>query len=257
MRALLICLAVLCLANVGVLLWPHAANTAKHIHSSRSDVSPHFIRLNKEIEEKYLNAPPSLSAPNGANENSAAGALPQQNSTEPTELAAGQVALNSSGCYRLGPFLYSANYELAQAVLFNADVVYQKSTRTAQQSDVFRVYLGPFSSQAEAQDRRVQLRQDNILDHFVSQEDNNTFVVSLGIFTTEESARNAVVLYSDKIESVKMKAEALVLPNSYWLHFSIDEEDKLKQELAVMDWGERSAKIGKHPCAVESENAEK
>lgn len=226
MRWLLVCCALLLVVNVGLLFWPDAVSSAGHVHALRDDVNPHFIRLNKEIEEKYLAA-------------------------KPRAVVDGEfrlAATANAGCYRLGPFMHRANYELAQAVLFNADVEYQKSTRKSKQSSVYRVYLGPFASQAEAVDKRTELKRQNILDHFVRKRSSGDFIVSLGIYTTQESANNAVSLFDGKLTAVKLTQENLLLPSSYWLHFSIAEGDQLQDQLALMDWGEQSAKLGKYQC---------
>lgn len=226
MRFLLYVCALLALLNVGLLFWPESVRSAGHIYSAKADVNPHFIRLNKEIEEKYLEA-------------------------QPRTIISGEfrlAAAGDAGCYRLGPFMHKANYELAQAVLFNANVEYQKSTRESVQSTVYRVFLGPFATQAEAVDRRTELKRDNILDHFVRKVDENEYIVSLGIYTTQQSAENAVEMFDGKIPSINLAQENLVLPNSYWLHFSIVEGDQLKDQLALMDWGEQSAKLGKYQC---------
>jgi hypothetical protein len=226
MRILLFACGLLVLLNVSLLFWPDSVSSAGHIYAAKEDLNPHFIRLNKEIEDKYLSA-------------------------EPRTITDGEFRLaanSNAGCYRLGPFMHKANYELAQAVLFNADVDYQKSTRESKQSTVYRVFLGPFATQAEAVDQRAELKQDNILDHFVRKVEEGEYIVSLGIYTTQESAENAVAMFDGKIPQVKLAQENLLLPNSYWLHFSIVEGDQLKEQLALMDWGEQSAKLGKYQC---------
>lgn len=226
MRILIFLLALLVLLNVTILFWPDNASSAPHIYTSKAEINPHFIRLNKEIEDKYLDALP------------ATGGDPEFR----------LVAANGANCYRLGPFMHRSNYELAQAVLFNAEVEYQKSTREAKQSSVYRVYLGPFESQSLALDKRTELRSINILDHFVRKVDEENYIVSLGIYTTAESANSAVELFDGKLDSVKMGQEDLVLPNSFWLHFAIQEGDQLQQQLGLMDWGEQSAKLGRYQC---------
>ena len=226
-RPLVIFCGVLLLANVAVFLWPTGAHTAAHVYSPRTDIKPHFIRLNKEIEDKFLLARPA------------------QVIAADMELAEGSA---EQACFRLGPFMHQANYELAQAVLFNADVKYQKSTRLSRESDVFRVYMGPYSKQAEASDIRVELTRSNVLDHFVRKEADSVFIVSLGIFTTEQSAKDAKDLFEGMLERVKMKQESIVLPDSYWLHFDLKQGKIIRQQLARMDWGEQSAKLGRYQC---------
>jgi hypothetical protein len=220
---------LLLIANIALFLWPQDARTAPQIHSQKQDVNPHFVRLNKEIEERYLDAKPM---PIGSEEE---GLLAES---------------GEGGCYRLGPFMHKANYELAQAVLFNADVDYRKSTRASTESSMYRVYLGPYDSQAKATDVRTELKRSNVLDHFVRKEGDSQYIVSLGIYTTEGTALNAVGLLKSQLETIKLKQEVVVLPNSYWLHFDVEDQPQLKLQLARMDWGELSAKLGKYQCQL-------
>jgi len=231
-RIFTIMFGVLLLANLAVLLWPDNTVGAAHVYAVKEDVNPHFVRLNKEIEDKYLAA--------------------QATYLESGDLEADDLVDigvdDNQGCYRLGPFMHKANYELAQAVLYNADVDYQKSTRTSRESNMYRVYLGPYSNQPQAADMRVVLRRKKVLDHFVRKESNGQYIVSLGIYSTKETAENAVKLFKDRIDAVKSKSELVFLPNSYWLHFAIEPEDQIQRQLASIDWGEQAAKLGKYQC---------
>lgn len=225
---------VLLVANLAVLLWPDKTRMAPHVYSEKADVNPHFLRLNKEIEDKFYTAQETAG---------------EQLVAE--SITVSDTAANLIDCYRIGPFMYQENFDLAEAVLLNAALDYQKSTRASVESDVYRVYLGPYSSQAEASDVRAELKRNNILDHFVRQEAEQQYIISLGIYSAQESANNAVQLFSDKIDAVNLKQEAVVLPESYWLHFGIENESQIKQQLGSMDWGEQSAKLGRHECAAE------
>ena len=217
---------LLIIANTALMFWPTSASRAAHIHGQRSEVNPHFIRLNKEIEDRFNGSEIPIGGEGDLN----------------------IVEQNGAQCYRLGPFMHRSNYELAEAVLFNANIDYRRSKRESRRSEVYRIYLGPFPTQAEALDKRTELRSRNILDHFVRKQENGDFIVSLGIYTTQESADNAVKLFDGALETVKMSQEDLVLPDSYWLHFAIGDDDPLKQQLKLMDWGEQSAKFGNYRC---------
>lgn len=229
MRFLMIACALLILANTGVFLWPQPASSASHIYPPKTDINPRHIRLNKEVEDKFY------------------AAQSYQQLAERTD----KTEINGNSCYRLGPFIHQSNYEVAQAVLFNANVEYQKSTRESKTSNVFRVYLGPFDSKAATDDARRDLKRKNILDHFARREEEGRYVISLGIYTTEQSANDAVSLFDGKLDDVKLKEEMVVLPSTYWLLFSLDGNDEVKQHLSQVDWGESSAKLGKFECSFE------
>ncbi len=235
MRSLLTVLALLVLANVVVFCWPDKANYAPHVYAAKEDVNPHFVRLNKEIEEKFYSQAIIVEDPEDVS-----GRAPLVANVSP-----------SQACYRIGPFMHQENFELAQAVLFNASISYRKSKRASKSSDVYRVFLGPYASQAEVADARVELKRRKVLDHFVRKQDDDTYIISLGIYSTLESADTAIRLFDGKLDAVQKQSELVVLPDSYWLHFAMDKESRVRQQLSVMDWGEQSAKMGLHPCDAE------
>ena len=224
-RFLALFCGVLIVANVALFLWPSAAHMAPHIHAPRADINAHFVRLNKEVEEKYQ-----------------AKKIEQQVAALVTDV------YDEDACYRLGPFMHPTNFDLAEAVLFNANVKFKKSTRESKSSEVYRVYIGPFQSKAEADDAKVELKRKNVLDHFLRREKPGRFIVSLGIYTTSGSANNAILLFDGKLDNVKVQQEMVVLPSTSWFHFKSLTDDGLQRQLSRMDWGEQSAKIGKFDC---------
>jgi len=241
-RFLIYIVALLVLLNAGVLLWPNKVNDAPHVYAAKDDINPHFVRLNKEIEARFYSQPiEEVVVDSSASVDS-----------NPEETGASSVTTvaetDDQGCYRVGPFLHQANYELAQAVLFNASVDYRKSKRVSQASNVFRIYLGPFETQEEVDEARIELKKSNILDHFVRKESDESLMISLGIYSTSEIADTALRLFQGKLTEVKKRSENVVLPDSYWLYFGVDEDDQMLRQLAVIDWGEPSAKMGLYGC---------
>lgn len=224
--------AMLIFGNVVLLLWPDDTSSAPHVYAAQEDINPHFVRLNKEIEAKFYSQATI--------------------ETEQSPMTGGlQVAaLSKSGqaCYRLGPFMHIENYELAQAVLLNANLDYRKSKRVSKSSDVYRVFLGPFATQPMVADARLELKRKNILDHFVRKQEDGSYIISLGIYSTLESANIALRLFDGKLEGVQKQNETVVLPDSYWLHFSMSDQESARLQLGAMDWGEQSAKMGLYPC---------
>ena len=227
MRFILVFCGFFLVANVALFLWPTEREPAKHVHLEREDISPHFLRLNKEVEEKHRESLQSQ--------------LVAQIDGSPIEN-------DLESCYRLGPFMHKANFEIAQAVLTSSEVDFKTSKRVSQDSLVYRVFLGPFSSQAEVDDLRVDLKRKKILDHFVRKIESDKYMVSLGIYSTQEAVDAAVALFEEKLDDVKSQQEQLVLPESNWLHFAIGESELAEKQLSSMDWGELAAKLGKFEC---------
>jgi len=241
-RFLLYFAALLILLNAAILMWPDKINYAPHVYAAKDDLNPHFVRLNKEIEERFYSRPI------------------EEITDIPDDLGGELIVGNSSeekgvdsewgvqSCYRIGPFMHQANYELAQAVLFNADVDYKKSKRASKASNVFRIYLGPYQGQSDVDRMRIELRQKKILDHFVRKQDDGTLMISLGIYSTEETAGAALRLFREKLSEVNQRSENVILPDSYWLHFDSADDDQMLRQLSVTDWGEPSAKMGLFRC---------
>ena len=241
-RLFLYIIAALILLNAAVFMWPDKVNSAPHIYAAKSDVNPHFVRLNKEIEARFYSQPIEE-----ITDSVDSGAIVGANASAVLPSTANQ-EVGSENCYRVGPFMHQANYELAQAVLFNADVGYKKSKRASKASNVFRIYLGPFDTQVEVDNARIELRRNKILDHFVRKQGDDSLMISLGIYSTAETAETALRLFRNKIADVKQRSENVVLPDSYWLHFEVIEDDRMLQQLRVIDWGEPSAKMGLFGC---------
>lgn len=235
---------LLILANVVVFLWPSKASFVPHVYSERSELNPHFVRLNKEIEERFYSRANSkiyIEVDEGV---SPAEGLQVGVESVPNVIS----QLGSGVCYRLGPFMHQASYELAQAVLFNADVDFQKSRRASQESDVYRLYLGPFADAGEVADARLELKRQRILDHFSRKLANGEYMISLGIYSTQETADNALRLFEGKLDGVKLQNEIVVLPDSYWLHFVLQRSSSKFEQLSDIEWGENSVKLGPHTC---------
>lgn len=235
-------LLLLVLANITVFFWPIKANIAPHIYTEKEELNPHFVRLNKEIEERFYSQA-KVSDLSGAEGLSA---LPAVELAE--AVSGGSKMIGSGVCYRLGPFMHQESYELAQAVLFNAGVDYQKSARASQKSDVYRLFLGPFENSALVADARVELKRKRILDHFSRKLDDGSYIISLGIYSSKESADTALRLFSGKLTGVKVQSETVLLPNSYWLHFVLQTGSSKLEQLSDIDWGENSVKLGPYTC---------
>ncbi|MEO0369475.1 MAG: SPOR domain-containing protein [Pseudomonadota bacterium] len=234
MRYLIKLIALLLLVNTILFLWPTKNNAPAHVHPRKVDVSAHLLKLNKEVEEAYYQE--------------------QSANNQVAALTESDSASADGACFRLGPFSQTANFEIAQAALFNADIDFTTSTREVNQSQVYRVYLGPFGDRAEAIDKRTELNNKGILDHFIRNESNGEVVVSLGIYTSQQSAESAISQFDGKIDLVKLRQERVTLPQTYWLYFGLSPQSKARSQLEAMDWGEVGARMGPFACQAESDS---
>ena len=240
MRFLSYLFGVLVLVNLVVLAWPQQNTSAPHLSVIQEEVNPHFIRLNKEIETRfYSQSSQTIEVDDSEAVNDVK--LVTEYVESPSDAA------HSSACYRVGPFAHRANYELAQAVLYNAKIEYRKSRRKSHESNVTRLYMGPYDGKDEVDEVRLKLREAGILDHFVRKQ-GALYIISLGIYSSDDSSAAALKLFQDKISPIQQRKETVVLPESYWLHFSLNEEQSGNRQFDAMDWGEPSAKMGLHEC---------
>ena len=226
---------LLVLLNVVAYMWPDKANYAPHVHSELADLNPNYVRLNKEIEDKFYSRVTAV----------------EESTNDAAVLSEGGSTIRAKkdvACYRVGPFLHQENFELAQAALFNASVSYTKAKRDKQESNAYRVFLGEYENRAEAGRVRVKLKSKNILDHFVRETDSGEYIISLGIYSSKESVLKAVDLFEKAIDDVKYEGELVLLPESFWLYFDLDGRKNIEQQLLQLDWGESAAKMGNFEC---------
>jgi len=231
----LVCL-LLVLFNVTAYMWPDKANYAPHVYSEQDDLNPNYVRLNKEIEDKFYSR---LTVVDDEIEVEEAAV---------DVVSAAVVPLRDVNCFRVGPFLHQENYDLAQAALFNSGVAYKKAKRERQESNAYRVFLGDYQDRAAAAAVRAELKRKKILDHFVREAESGGYIVSLGIYSSEESAIKAVELFNEALSGVKYEKELVLLPESFWLYFDLAGQKNIEQQLLQLDWGESAAKMGNFEC---------
>ena len=252
-RSCLRVIALLVLLNVGILLWPDSANYAPHVYNAKQQVSTHFIRFNKEIEGRFhnkieANATVIKPAPAVSTE-----VLPVEHVDVAEAVLVNEVAaqldevVESDECYRVGPFAYLSNYELAQAVLFNMAVEFEKTRKQGIQQRVFRVYLGPYDDLSDAKSARNKLKRKKITEHFIRKQDDQ-YIVSLGVFSNQVRADRAVQSFKAKSMVVKKKEELAAAPESRWLKISVAKEGRIQEQLSASNWGEESVKVVKSSC---------
>ena len=245
MSGLLKLVLILVLVNVVVFLWPTKANVGANVYNGSAEINPQFIRLNKEIEARFYSKVEQAEVI----KKSKPEVDEEFDRTVNVESTKNVVNANTGAvCYRLGPFMYQDSYELAQAVLFNAGVDFKTSSRASKESDVFRLFLGPYEDLKAASRVRAQLKEKKIFDHFTRKVSQDVYIVSLGIYSTEESANSALRQFINKIDGVKVQNETVVLPDNYWLHFELLKSSSKSVHLRSVDWGETSVKMGPHTC---------
>lgn len=235
----------LVLVNVVVYLWPSQADVGPGVYSGKTEINPQFVRLNKEIEARFY-----AEVDQDVVISSSAEPVDEEFDRSVNVESVKNVVSGESGavCYRLGPFMYKESYELAQAVLFNVGVQFKTSSRVSKESDVFRLFLGPFSDSSVASSVRATLKKKRVFDHFSRKLANGSYMISLGIYSTKKSAESAMRQFSRKIDDVQIRNETIVLPDNHWLHFELQKSSLKYTHLKSVEWGESSVKMGPHSC---------
>lgn len=171
----------------------------------------------------------------------------QKNRTNDAGAPANSVVKNKK-CYRVGPFLHASRLTLAKTRLNNLGMLYDVEKRPSNTAEVFRVYLGPYVTSANASAVRQKLSEKGIFDHFQRKEQAGQHIVSLGIYSRSVSAQSSLERFIEMDIDARMRPERTVLPNSFWLNISSAVEEFSPESLRKINWGEHSAQFGAYKC---------
>ena len=231
-------LALLVIVNVLVFLWPEPHNGSEQ-NASLSELNPEFISLNGVSDASEIK-------PQGKQKDKVAHRA--QTESEPIHSTQGQSTQGLLSCYRLGPFLKQETYLQAQEKLTQYGVEYTEFVRESQKSQVYRVYLGPYLTRQSVLQAKYALLEKGVKDHFLRKHPDNSYLISLGIFSTREGALVLMEQLKGKVENMLLRDELLDLPTSYWLDMKFVDKGYTLQSLNGVDWGDRSVHINRIIC---------
>ena len=161
-------------------------------------------------------------------------------------------------CYRLGPFTAPNQAQAAARILEAWGLEHTQVAERETLAPVYRVYLPPLASRAEAERKRRELTRLGFTDHaLIQQEQGMENGISLGLFSVEQNARARVAQLARR----GVKASVQPLPNVqlvYWLVLSAPARDGRIGRTALArfseeDWGAEVA-LRPLPCDVEADS---
>lgn len=153
-------------------------------------------------------------------------------------------------CVRIGPFSSSAVASLAAQKLDAMSISHSRRTVGSREIRAYRVFLGPFDSDAAMEVQRRLLEAAGVEDYYVKPgSDGGGGIISLGLFSQRDGAevmrRN---LADDNIEA-KLRTEERVLEPNFWLE--VDDPavaGGTPRELAEASWGENDVRVRRYQC---------
>lgn len=152
-------------------------------------------------------------------------------------------------CARIGPFASSALAALAAQKLDAMSLSYIRRTVKAREIRAFRVFLGPFTSEAAIEAQRRLLESGGVEEYYVKRDEDHGSIISLGLFSQRDGAEALRRELADKDIDAKLKTEDRVLESNYWLEISDPAVAReMPRELAGASWGEAEARLRRYEC---------
>lgn len=148
-------------------------------------------------------------------------------------------------CLRIGPFAEDRAVKAAAATLGKLGIAFDAVTAPARRMESWRVFLGPFTDEAEVRRNRQWLSQSGEDGHFVLREDGR-MLVSLGLFTQRRTANAEQRRVMEHLAlAPQIRREMRDLPGSGWL----ETAQPLKPEvLRPGEWGDPGASVRALRC---------
>lgn len=152
-------------------------------------------------------------------------------------------------CARIGPFTHSAVADLAAQKLDAMSLHYSRRTVKPREIRAFRVFLGPFESEAAIDAQRRLLDSAGIKDYYVKHDEPGGGIISLGLFSQRDRAQALLDKLGRAEVQARLRTEKRVLQPTFWLE--IDDPavaHGIPPELARASWGDEGARITRYAC---------
>lgn len=152
-------------------------------------------------------------------------------------------------CARIGPFVNSAVADLAAQKLDAMSMDYSRRTVKPREIRAFRIFLGPFESEAAIDAQRRLLDAAGVKDYYVKHDEPGGGIISLGLFSQRDGAETLLESLRRSEIQAKLRPENRVLQPTFWLE--IDDPavaQGIPPELAHASWGEKGVKITRYGC---------
>ncbi|MBO69176.1 MAG: hypothetical protein CL398_12820 [Acidiferrobacteraceae bacterium] len=151
-------------------------------------------------------------------------------------------------CVRIGPFSTADTYSRASRFLINEGFGFTRKVFSEREERKFRVYLGPFLTQAARDTAENRLQQESI--DYYEHGDKDGKLLSVAELFTEGVAAGAYVAELKKLGlDAEARSEARTLGPWRWLEVADVVNDERRDVLHQHEWGDAKAEILDVPCS--------
>ena len=204
---------VLVVANVGLYLWvnSHQTDNAVPVAGGETDINVEVMELVHERQARRINE-------------------------EVFE------------CMRIGPFSTADTFSRASRLLINEGFGFTRSVFSARELRNFRVYLGPFTTQAAKETAERRLKQQG-LDYHVYEDKEGELLSVAGLFSEGEAAGAYVAKLKGVGLDAKARSEVRVLGPWRWLEVADAVTEERRNTLRGIELGDAKAQVASVPCS--------
>ena len=151
-------------------------------------------------------------------------------------------------CMRIGPFSTADTFSRASRLLINEGFGFTRSVFSARELRNFRVYLGPFTTQAAKETAERRLKQQG-LDYHVYEDKEGELLSVAGLFSEGEAAGAYVAKLKGVGLDAKARSEVRVLGPWRWLEVADAVTEERRNTLRGIEWGDAKAQVAGVPCS--------
>ena len=151
-------------------------------------------------------------------------------------------------CMRIGPFSTADTFSRASRLLINEGFGFTRSVFSARELRNFRVYLGPFTTQAAKETAERRLKQQG-LDYYVYEDKEGELLSVAGLFSEGEAAGAYVAELKGVGLDAKARSEVRILGPWRWLEVADAVTEERRNTLRGIEWGDAKARVAGVPCS--------
>ena len=164
------------------------------------------------------------------------------------ERQAGRINEEVFECMRIGPFSTADTFSRASRLLINEGFGFTRSVVSARELRNFRVYLGPFTTQAAKETAERRLKQQG-LDYYVYEDKEGELLSVAGLFSEGEAAGAYVAELKGVGLDAKARSEVRILGPWRWLEVADAVTEERRNTLRGIEWGDAKAQVAGVPCS--------
>ena len=151
-------------------------------------------------------------------------------------------------CMRIGPFSTADTFSRASRLLINEGFGFTRNVVSARELRNFRVYLGPFTTQAAKETAERRLKQQG-LDYHVYEDKEGELLSVAGLFSEGEAAGAYVAKLKGVGLDAKARSEVRVLGPWRWLEVGDAVTEERRNTLRGIELGDAKAQVASVPCS--------